>query len=43
MDQFGKSSGIIFPTHRRKRAQRKREIIQMRKTKRKHKNRNLIP
>jgi len=43
MDSFGKWSGIQFPTHKRKRALRKREIIQMRKLKRKQKNRNLIP
>jgi hypothetical protein len=43
MESFGKWNGIQFPTHKRKRAQRKREIIQMRKLKRKQKNRNLIP
>lgn len=43
MDQFGKWRGITFPTHKRKRALRKREIIQMRKFKRRHKDRNLIP
>jgi hypothetical protein len=37
MIQLG-NSGIQFPTHKRKRAQRKREIIQERKFKRRLKN-----
>lgn len=37
MIQLG-NSGIQFPTHKRKRAQRKREVIQLRKLKRKTKN-----
>jgi hypothetical protein len=40
MNPFGDWRGIQFPTHKRKRAQRKREVNQMRKLKRRQKSRN---
>lgn len=37
MDPLGKWEGVNFPTHKRKRAQRKREVIRLRKLKQKQK------